>query len=494
MAENFSMIFTDGALGASPAGPGRALLLVGPCSSGAENVVHVFESPRDVPGVLGYGPLAEMAAYALTVGARGVTAKPVGCIRVPNASVTAGTVTTGAVVRGEPGSPSSGTMTLAGTPTDRFDIRVRITRAGGLGAAALRYSLDGAATESNEILIPSADPLALFATGLALSFTGSFEVGDTFAWSTTGPTFSSAAAVSALDALESDSRAWPLVMIVGEPTGVDDATRATNAASLVQDLHTHLELFTAQGRYMRGLVEGPRFVTSESSLSTALASALTPVSAKRVGISGGHCMVPSQINPRKMRVSIAWPYAARAASVPFSQDPGDGGLGPLEGVIAGSLETNATDRARYEGARMFCLQPISGLNGYYVANSSMLAPVGSDYAELPNGRVIDEASRAARAKLLTYRRARIRVAKVGSPNAGRIDDRDAQRIETAVRSAVARAILDTSDAVDVQVVVNRTDNLLATNTLRLRVRVTPYAYAKSIEVEIGLENPALVGE
>lgn len=489
MADNFSLTVTDGALGAGPAGPGRALVLIGVCSAAASAaVVHAFESPADVLATLGYGPLPEAAAYALSVGAQGQTARPVGCVKI-------GTVSAGSNSAVTKVGSSTGTVTLSGAPFDRFEARIRITRAGSLGAGAFKYSLDGGRSESVEyaipaggtFLVPGTNVTATFVPGAGPSF---FAVDDTHSWTSSAPTYDTTALNTALDVIAADARAWPLVMIVGPPGGADDAAKSTAAAALVAAVNTKLEAYAALGQYMRGLCEGPD-VANDATGAGAVVSALTTTTARRTGISGGYCRIPSQINPRQMRVSSCWPYIARLAALPFSQDPGDGGLGPLDGIIGTTLETAATARSVYDAGRVFCLQTINGISGYVVSNSAMLAPTGSDYAEVPNARVIDESSRAARAKLLTYRRARIRVGKAGTSNAGQIDERDAQQIETAVRAAVARAVLDSGDAVDIVVTCNRTDNLLATNKLRVKIRVTPFAYAKAIEAEIGLDNPAL---
>ena len=489
MADQFSLTVTDGALGAGPAGPGRALVLIGACSLAASSsVVHAFESPADVLATLGYGPLAEAAAYALSVGAQGQTARPVGCVKV-------GTVTNGTNSAVTKVGAGTGTVTLAGAPFDRFEGRIRITRAGTLGAGAFRYSLDGGRSESVEYAIPGAGTFAIpgtnivatFVPGLGPSF---FAIDDTHSWTSTAPTYDMAALGLALDVVQADARAWPLVFVVGAPGGATDGDKATAAAVLAAAVNTKLEAYAALGQYMRALCEGPD-VANDATGSGLVTTALVTTTARRVGISGGYCRVPSQINPRQMRVSVAFPYVARLASLPFSQDPGDGGLGGLDGIIGGTLEVATAARSVYDAGRVFTLQTINGLTGYQVSNSAMLAPVGSDYAEIPNARVIDEASRAGRAKLITYRRSRLRVGRTGTPNAGKIDERDAQRIERAVRSAIERAVLDSGDAVEVIVTVNRTDNILSTKKLRAKLRVVPFAYANAIEAEIGLDNPAL---
>lgn len=489
MADNFSLTIRDGALGAGRPGAGRALLLIGVCSIAVSaSAVQAFETPADVLATLGYGPLAEMAALALSAGANGQTARPVGCVRV--GTTTAGT--NSAVTKAGTGT---GTVTLAGSPYDRFEGRIRITRAGTLGVGGFKYSLDGGRSESVEYAIPAGGTFAIPGTNITATFVPGagpsyFAVDDTHSWTSTAPTYDTTALNAALDVVAADSRSWPLIMVVGPPGGADDSAKATAAAALAAAVSTKLEAFAALGLYQRALLEGPD-VANDATGSGLVATALATTVARRVGYVAGFCRVPSQINPRQMRVSSAWPYVARLAALPVSQDPGDGSLGGLDGIIAESLETATTARSVYDASRIACLQTINGVTGYFASNSAMLAPVGSDYEEIPNGRVIDEACRVGRLKLLENRRTRIRVGAVGSSNAGKIDERDAQRIEGSVRSAIERALLDSGDVSAVRVLVPRTDALLSTKKLRAKLLITPLAYAKAIEAEISLENPAL---
>ena len=489
MADNFSLTIRDGALGAGRPGAGRALLLIGVCSIAVSaSAVHAFESPADVLSTLGYGPLAEMAALALSAGANGLTARPVGCVRV-------GTTTNGSNSAVTKVGAGTGTVTLAGNPFDRFEGRIRITRAGALGVGGFKYSLDGGRSESVEYAIPAGGTFAIPGTNIVATFVPGagpsfFALEDTHSWTSTAPTYDTTAFNAALDVVAADSRQWPLIMVVGPPGGADDSAKATAAAALAAAVNTKLEAFAAGGQYMRAILEGPD-VANDATGSGLVVTALVSTTARRVGYVAGYCRVPSQINARQARVSACWPYVARLAAIPFSQDPGDGGLGGLDAIIGETLETATTARSVYDAGRVACLQTINGVTGYLVSNSAMLAPIGSDFEEIPNCRVIDEGSRAGRLKLLEYRRTRLRVNPVGSANAGKIDERDAQQIESAVRSAIERAILDSGDCSAVRVVMNRSDNILSTRKLRVKLLITPLGYAKAIEAEISLENPAL---
>ena len=55
-----------------------------------------------------------------------------------------------------------------------------------------------------------------------------------------------------------------------------------------------------------------------------------------------------------------------------------------------------------------------------------------------------------------------------------------------------RSVLRTkTKASDVDFELSRTDNLLSTKTLTGQARITPLAYPKQINVDIGFFNPAL---
>jgi hypothetical protein len=52
-------------------------------------------------------------------------------------------------------------------------------------------------------------------------------------------------------------------------------------------------------------------------------------------------------------------------------------------------------------------------------------------------------------------------------------------------------LVATGRASSAQAQVKRDDNILSTQTLNVRVRIVPKAYARFIDLDIGFENPAL---
>jgi hypothetical protein len=82
-------------------------------------------------------------------------------------------------------------------------------------------------------------------------------------------------------------------------------------------------------------------------------------------------------------------------------------------------------------------------------------------------------------------------AKVPVNADGTIQEKSAKAIEAYIAAGLRAELVDKSDATDVAVEVDRTVNILSSGSLKIRVRVTPYGYASSIEVELGFTSPAL---
>ncbi len=90
----------------------------------------------------------------------------------------------------------SGMLSADGTPTDNYEVVIRISTEGELGAGEFEYSLDGGATYAAPVTIPLGGTYALPATGVVIEFvTGpsgadtSFIEEDTYSLTLAVPTF-----------------------------------------------------------------------------------------------------------------------------------------------------------------------------------------------------------------------------------------------------------------------------------------------------------------
>jgi hypothetical protein len=196
-------------LGATPAD--ELVAVVGAATSGTVNEVNEFVDAPGVRAKYGAGPLVELAAFLLASGVRSVVGV--------RATSTAGA--TSPVVPARVGT-STGTVAVSNDPSDAYDVRVRITRAGAIGVAAFQLSLDGGDTYLAETLVPASGIFDPAGAGFRLTFANGagpafFDVGDVFAFASNAPTVSTANIGLALDALKVSTKATSVVVLEGIP-------------------------------------------------------------------------------------------------------------------------------------------------------------------------------------------------------------------------------------------------------------------------------------
>lgn len=366
------------------------------------------------------------------------------------------------------GTGENGLTVSSVSPVDAYSVIVDVVTAGAFGTAQFVYSLDGGNTFSATITVPSAGTYVIPDTGLKLTFS-SAPLGNQDQWTctVTGASYSSGDLTTCLNVVTAPSQqGYGFLHLVGAAASV--AASATLAATVEGILDTA----AANYRFVRALLEVPQ--DTDANIEAAFASTV----AVRVNGCGGYETVVSPLNGRQQSRNIAWTTASRAAAVPVSVDLGRYADGPLSNITALTRDENATpglDASRFTTHRTF-----TGVPGVYVTTGRLLAAAGSDYSLWQNGRVIDVAATTTRLALLQFLNSSLRI----NPN-GTINEKDARRIEDFATSALQTALTQPGDASAVQVIVNRTANILANQTLPVSVRVLPIAYSKIITVDLG---------
>ena len=114
----------------------------------------------------------------------------------------------------------TGTVAVTGTPTNAFQLQVRMTGKGGLNTAAFQYSLNGGYSFSDEITVPAGGKYTIDEAQLQLTFSAAesneFQVGDVFYVATTAPKMTNQDILSAVDKLKDIFTTYEYVHIVGE--------------------------------------------------------------------------------------------------------------------------------------------------------------------------------------------------------------------------------------------------------------------------------------
>ena len=454
---------SDGSLGLAPEATDLDTLTVGTSSAGTVNTLYGFGTLDDIRATLGSGPLPEALALKLS---------EVGHGTVYGMRVTGSVVgTNGAVTRNGTG-PSPG-MTLSGTPLDFYEGIVLVVVGGAIGTFTFKYSLDGGDSYSPEIV--SAATYVVSGTGLTFNFAaGTYVAADTYTWTSTAPYYATGDLTTAITAALADSREWGLLHCVGAPTS------AANTATLFSVVDTAMANAEAAFRFTRAVIEAAD--DTDANLISAFA-ALASVGG-RTAVVAGYAEVVSPITGRIHKRSAAWPIMARAGATPISQDLAWVGRGPLNAVksiIRDERKTPGLDTARF-----MTLRTIIGAQGFYVTNPRTMASSVSDFRFLQHGRVIDRLARTVRIAMLPRLNESVRV-----NGAGTIYEIDARNYENDVQSQANAAIVAPGHGSSVAVLVNRTDNIITTQTLRVSARCVPLAYNKAIAVTLGFTNPAL---
>ncbi len=387
-----------------------------------------------------------------------------------------------------PGDASGATvLTLSGTPRDAYDVRVLVTRAAttpSAGTGAVKYSLDGGRTYSTEVAVPTSGNLTLGNTGITVAFSAaSLVVDDEYRFKTTAPAWDGTTLDAALDALADSAHDHEFVHVA-------EALDATSAGTL----KTSIEGLSTSGIYRWGYgsprdqgatIEGE----TASAWQTVLLGASPGFSAfnsKLIKIDAGAAYI-AMMDGSELRRPVAWAIGPRLALVRevsggsgLAEHPGRVKSGALAGIDQGDLIHDLRLLTSLTTGRFGGAQSLVGRSGYFATDTTM-APSGSDYRKVMNTRVIVEGSRVGMNALQELINDDFRTA-----TGGVIDRRDASAVDAYLTGALNASVVETNLASAASAQVNRTDNILTTETMRAALRIRPKGYATTIEATIGL--------
>lgn len=370
-------------------------------------------------------------------------------------------------------------LALSGTPVDTFDVRVEVTRSAataGDGTGAVRYSLDGGETWGAELPVPTSRAVSLGDTGVTVTFSAASLVdGDVYRFSTLGPVFTASALDDALRALEG--------------VGVDDQEGVVIAGAIdatyfdeIEGSHDRL-LAASVPRWILAHARGQGSSLQDESVSTWSAALLgaspgfSGQNANFIAVAAGECTLQDSMHgDAQIRRSVAYALAPRLAAIDVSEHPGRVRSGPLEMEtllhdLADSTLTTL-DTQGFIGA-----QSIRGVEGYYATDATRAA-AGSDFTDIMRVRVMCFAARAALGRMVEECNESIPVNNDGTIRADVADGLDA-----SVTSFLTRELGRRVSSVSVQ--VDRSADIVSTDTLPFRVRMVPLGYSKAVSLDLG---------
>jgi hypothetical protein len=474
-----SVSFTigDGALGAV-AVAGRTQAVIGVASKGPIATPSSFSSVKALTDAFGTGPGVEAAASAIASGAS------VLFIRCEQAADgTFGTLH-------DEGTGTSVITLGAGAgakkPADDYDLAVEFLNDGTVGTAGVRYrvSLDGGANYGPSLALGTANSIDLDGVATLALGAGTIKAGDKTSVRTFAPTVSASTLGAALDAFALSAVQVATVHVTVPIT-----------AALGGAIDTKLTAMSAKAKPRRwiGSIRTPNDGESDAAYQTVAQGIRAGYSTKLGMVCAGACVQVSAISSRSFVRPVSFAVAAREAVVEEHIDTADVNLGALTGVSIKDANGNPLTRLHDEGANEgldamgYCtLRTHETLSGVYITRPRLFSEEGSDYRLLAHGRVTDLAHRTAYGNLLR----RLNRAVEVDAKSGRILESEARDIEAGCNAALRAVLMSAPKASDVQTIVDRTGDILASGEVRVSIRVLPLAYLEHIVVDLSFTNPA----
>ena len=434
--------------------------------SGTENTIIPLTSPGQCKTALGYGPLADACAYSLTNSAGLIYAVPV------NPSVNG---SLSGVSHVGSGSPAVTVASGGGTgPYDSYNAIITIVLGGALGVGTFTYSLDGGTTTSGVLAIPGGGSYTIPNSNIAVTFaSGTYVAADTYNFSTVEPSYSTTDITNAFAALTANPNTWNFAHVVGVQASVTaSATMATTVDGIMSAAATAY-------RYSWAMLECP------SDTDANIISAFTSFVSNRTMVCASTATTKCPVSGLTIPRSSAWAIAARAALVSISTDLGQVNIGPLPQLTAIQRDENVTPALDALG--FSTLRTFAGINGFFITGGHMFVAQTSDYFNVQNRRVMDAACTQTYASMLFFLNSALLVNKSN----GTIAETSAQNIEGKAGGELNQAILAPGFCTSTSLVVDRSNNVLSTNTLNVTVAIVPLAYAKTINATLTFTNPGL---
>lgn len=385
---------------------------------------------------------------------------------------------------------STGAISVSGAPVDTWPVTILVTRAGAAGTAAIRVALDDLLTYGGEEIIPGGGTYAIPDTGITLTFTGTFAVGDTFTFATVGPVSTTGDLSAALTALAASPTTWEGVYVSGPLSGAQAAMIEAWVAGQ-----------RAVGRYFWVLGEardnnpGESHATWAASILADFAGFTSTYGQLSIVAGYGEIVLPGLRGI--VRRSLSWPVGAQITNVQPQKHPGQPvDAGPLPGIYTPSGGTGISHDERTQpglggsAGRFLTCQTLLGYPGqYFVGDGSGLRSPGtmaagtSDYSLLMNVRVMMAICRA-----LLVAGGQVLAQDEATKTGGVLATDQADKIDAQITRYLELQVVAKGYTQSVEARVSRTEPVLSSKHLPFTVKAKPWAYALWVGFDAGFAS------
>lgn len=386
---------------------------------------------------------------------------------------------------------STGWIAVSGSPVDSYPFKILITRAGGVGVGAFKIAMDVTGTYGAETAIPGGGTYAIPGTGITLTFTGTFDVGDLITFSSTGPTSTAGDLTTALGVLSGLNVDGGEAHICGGLTGA-------MAASIISWLASE----RAASREWVVFMETRDRNTGET--AAQYKAALLADFAGLIEPNGCLVVIPGwwntvlQGNRGIMRRSFAWAAVTQIWRLPYWVHPSsrqDGG-GALPGLYTPTTPgTPDTHDERLSpglggsGGRFMTVQSLPGaenLGLWFVGDAAGLRSPGtfaagtSDFSLLMYARTGNRCRRA----MLSFG-SQILASRYPTKTSGALTDASRKKLNGKAAAYLKNRLGE--GVVKVRVEFSSTENLKVNKRLAYTAFLDVYGYALKVNGTVAIE-------
>lgn len=467
--------------GVSPVAPTpNVALVVGPCSLGTIDNVYTFGgNPAAVQSTLGFGPAPTLAEMMLADGAQSVYVIPA------SASIAASST---------PMLSSSGpAITYSGTPNDSFQFLLEVLTVGALGTSTFQFSLDDGQTFSPPLATTGS--YVVPNTGLTLAMSaGTYQVGATYAFNTVAPRMIASDFTNAVNAF-TGSNVVPLLVACANHTTASleglALARAMDAALITLNKYEKPTV----GVVPTGGIDG-QAADVISAFNTFASSGPPNSTAVECVAERARRQVPLGFmgygNPL---LPFAFAVADALQQNVASTNPARVANGGLTGVNLPTYD-EFVNGSVYLPAGLGAPRTFQGLPGVFLNQDVLKSQPGSSFIHAGDLTVYNLAQAVVDQGLKKYINSKVRVVPDGT---GRIDKRDATRINNDINKLLTAAIMQPTNAEGtkglasaVQFAVDQTTNVLETGILNSTTTLVPLANLSNIVVNLTFSDSTAV--
>lgn len=389
---------------------------------------------------------------------------------------------------------STGWIAVSGSPVDSYPFAILITRAGGVGVGAFKIAMDVTGAYGAETAIPGGGTYAIPGTGITLTFTGTFDVGDLITFSSAGPTSTAGDLTTALGVLSGLNVDGGEVHICGGLTGA-------MAASIISWLATERAASREWIVYMetRDRNSGETASQYKTALLADFAGLIEPNGC--LAVIPGWWNTVLQGNKGIERRSFAWAAVTQIWRLPYWVHPSsktDGG-GSLPGLYTpttpGAPDTHderLSPGLGGSGGRFMTIQSLPGaenLGLWFVGDASGLRSPGtfaagtSDFSLLMYARTGNRCRRA----MLSFG-SQILASSYPTKSNGALTDASRKKLNGKAAAYIKNRL--GQGVVNVRVEFSSTENLKSNKRVVYTAFLDVYGYALKVNGTVAIEPVA----